>query len=224
MQQSTRTACIIDTSSIINLDDIQLARQDVLFYLRCFFDVRVCGTIRDELERHRNLVSSREVSYWPRFLSSRRYAPNVLIDDRSVIGPFYTSAPLFDGVENAGEYGNARVALELLLTEQIAHTLFITDDQRACNSFLALMQGAFPGIKLWSSADVILYLGAVFLNQKKVRFEDVRSALRDVYAATGRSKPWEQITQAEKESIIRKQAVSIDRLRLVQKVIDHWRN
>lgn len=161
MNHFTRAVCIIDTSSIINLDDIQLARQDVLFYLRSFFDVRVCGTIREELDRHRNLVSSREVSYWPSFLSKRRYIPSILTDDESVIGPFFTSPPLFDNAENAGEYGNARVALELLMMRQVGHTLFVTDDQRAYNSFLGTMQGAFPGVRMWTSADVILYLAAV---------------------------------------------------------------
>jgi len=224
MENFTKCACVIDTCSIINLDDIQLARQDVLSYIRRFFDVRVGGPLRDEFNRHRGQVSSREASYWPRFLSSRRYVPSVLTDDQSVIGPFYTSPPVFDGVRNAGEYANARVALELLLTKQIGHTLFITDDQNAQNAFLDRIQGAFPGIRLWTSADVIIYLGAVLLKESKLGFDDVKSALRDVYAATGRIRPRAEITQAEKESIIRKLAVSVDRLKLVLKVTEHWRN
>jgi hypothetical protein len=224
MENFTKCACVIDTCSIINLDEIQLGREDVLSYIRRFFDVRVGEPLKDEFNRHRDQVSSREASYWSRFLSSRRYVPTTLTDDEPVIGPFYTSPPVFDGVRNAGEYANARVALELLLTRQIGHILFITDDQNAENAFLDRMQGAFPGIRLWTSADVIIYLGAVLLKESKLGFDDVKSALRDVYAATARVRPRSEITQGEKDSNIRKLAVSVDRLKLILKVTDHWRN
>jgi hypothetical protein len=224
MQQFTKAVCVIDTSSIINLDAIELAGNDILFYIRRFCDVRVCATIKTELDRHTNLVSSREVSYWPSFLSKRRYNVRTLVDDESVLGPFFSSPPVFDGVENAGEYGNARVALESLLLREIGHALFVTDDRRALNGFLAQLGGAFPGIRVWSSADLILYLGAILLKEKKVRIDDVRAALRDVFAATRRAKPWEEFSQKEKEGIIRQSAISADRLRLVQKVVDHWRD
>lgn len=224
MEHFQKAMCVIDTSSIINLDDIVLGRKDILFYIRRFFNVRVCSVIREELDRHQDLISSREVSYWRPFLNSVRYLPEVLSDDASVIGPFYTSAPTFAGTENAGEHGNARVALEMLLTRQIGHAVIVTDDEKANNAFLQLMRRAFPGVSIWSSADIILYLGALLLKENKTTFDEVRAAVRDVYAAGGRARPWEEITQAEKETIIRKQAVSVKSLRLVSRVVDHWRN
>src|ERR1039457_4402664 len=90
MERFTKALCIIDTCSIINLDKITLAQKVVLEYLRRFFDIRVCETIKDEFLRHRDLVVSREASYWESFLSSRRHRPQTLIDDQAVLEPFYS--------------------------------------------------------------------------------------------------------------------------------------
>jgi hypothetical protein len=213
---------IIDTSSIINLDDISLAGHDVLFYMRKFFEIHVCETIRDEVIRHHTLLKSQESSYWKGFLSMRKYIPSVLTDDRTAIGPFYSTPPSSFGSKDAGEHGNARVALELLITQEIGHAIFVTDDEKACNAFLKAMCCSFPGVSLWTSADVILYLGAVLLKESKADFDAVRAALRDVYAAG--AKKWKKIAECEKSTIIRNQERSVASLRLVKKVIDHWRN
>ena len=222
MQHFRRAVCVLDTCSIINLDAIELGNRDILFYMRRFFDVHVCQTIREELQRHANLVSSREVSYWNSFLSTRTYSPSTLTDDKNVIGPFYSTPPTTFGVKDAGEHGNARVALELLLTRTIGHAIFVTDDQKASNAFLNSMRRSFPGINVWTSADVILYVGAVLLKERKANFETVRGALRDVYAA-GATK-WRDKTETEKSNIILKQSNSVTSLRLIQKVVDCWRD
>jgi hypothetical protein len=218
----TRAACVLDTCSIINLDDIILARQDVLFYMRRFFDVRVCGTIKDEFVRHRGKTSSREATYWERVLSNNTFDPSVLTDDSTAIGPFYTSAPTFVGTENAGEHGNTRAALELVLTGQVGHIIFVTDDEKACNAFLRTVRRSFPGVHLWTSIDVILYLGALLLKEGKADFDAIRAALRDVYAAA--AKKWDVISERQKSEIIKSQKISVDSLRVVKNVVDHWRN
>ena len=224
MEHFKKAVCVLDTCSIINLDEITLARRDVLEYLRLSFDVHVCDAIKDEFVRHRELLVSREASYWKSFLSSRRYRPEVLIDDQTVLEPFYGDPPSFVGTEDAGERGNARVALELLLKRQAGHTIFITDDETACNAFLKTLCTAFPGISLWSSADVILYLGAILMKERRADFDSVRASLRDVYAAARKIKPWELRSQAEKESLIRQQSISVNNLKLVTKVVTQWRN
>lgn len=218
----TRAACVLDTCSIINLDEIVLARQDVLLYMRQFFDVHVCGTIKDEFIRHRNKTSSREATYWERVLSSNTFDPSVLTENTSTIGPFYTSAPPFVGTNNAGEHGNTRVALELLLTQKVGHIIFVTDDEKARRSFLTAVRRSFPGVQLWTSIDVILYLGALLLKEGKADFDAVRAALRDVYAAT--AKKWDVISEKQKSEIIKDQKLSVDSLRLVKQIADQWRN
>ena len=223
MKHFTQTVCIIDTCSIINLDEIILAKNDVLSYMRRFFDVRVSPVICDEFERHRHRATSREASYWLPFLRNARFAPETLTEDAAAISPFYTTPPMsFAGPNNAGEHANTRVAIELLVTKQAGHAVFVTDDEKACDAFLKTVRRAFPGINLWNSADVILYLGAILLKEGKADIDVIKAALRDVYAAG--AKKWEEISAAEKDARIKRQSYSIENLRIMKKVVDHWRN
>ena len=198
-----------------------LARKEILYYVRLFFDVRVCRTIREELQQHKSLVSSQEITYWMRFLSKKIYSPTTLIDDQTIIGPFYSAPPTTFGVRDKGEHGNARVALELLLTRTIGHVIFVTDDEKASNAFLKSIRQSFPGINLWTSVDVILYVGAVLLKEGKTGSDHIKAALRDVYAAG--SKKWGNKPEIEKSNIIKNHSKSVDRLKLIKKVVNHWR-
>jgi hypothetical protein len=218
----TRVACVLDTCSIINLDEIVLAKKDVLFYMRQFFDLHVCDIIKEEFSRHRDKLTSLEATYWGRLLSNKTYNPLVLTENATAIGPFYTNAPSFTGTENAGEHGNTRVALELLLEQHVGHIIFVTDDEKACRSFLTAVRRSFPGVQLWTSIDVILYLGALLLKEGKADFDTVRAALRDVYAS-GANK-WEAISEKQKSEIIKEQKVSVDSLRVVKQIVAQWRN
>jgi len=190
--------------------------------MRRFFDVRVCQTIRDELQKHMKLVSSREITHWKRFLSKQTYSPNILTDDQAIIGPFYSTPPATFGVRDKGEHGNARVALELLLTNRIGHAIFVTDDQKASGAFLKSLRRSFPGINLWTSADVILYMGGILLKEGKANFDHIKAALRDVHAAGSRK--WDDRTKRERNDIIITASRSVDRLKLIKKVVDHWRD
>ncbi len=221
MKHFTKAACVLDTCSIINLDNVVLAQRDILYYVRCFFDVRVCQTIREELQRHMDRESNQEISYWNSFLSKQTYLPTILTDDRNIIGPFYSNPPATFDDRNRGERGNARVALELLLTRTIGHAIFVTDDKNASNAFLESMRQSFPGIHLWTSVDVILYVGAVLLKERRAEFDHVKEALRAVYAVgavngSGRN-------EIDKDSIIKKHSKNVDRLKLINRVVAHWR-
>lgn len=219
MKHFTKAVCILDTSSIINLDSIELARKDILYYVRRFFDVRVCQTIREELQRHKNRVKSREINYWNRFLSKKTYSPKALTDDRKATGPFYSTPPETFGTRNQGEHGNARVALELLLTREIGHAVFVADDEKAFNAFLKSMRQSFPGINLWTSADIILYVGAVLLKERRSSFEEIEAAIRDVYIAGAGE--WSDTT--EKDRIVHKLKEGTERLKKIKQVVDHWK-
>jgi hypothetical protein len=222
MNHFTRSVCVVDTCSIINLDEIILDKKDVLFYMRQFFDIRVSCVIREEFIRHRSLAKSREASYWVGVLSNKTYAPIVLRSALTAIGPFYTTAPSFIGPANAGEHENMCVALELLLSRQAGHAIFVTDDEKASNAFLSTVRRSFPGVELWTSVDVILYLAALLMKEGKADFDSVKSALRDVYAAG--AKKWEQIDSAQKSAIIRKRRQSVESLRIIKSIVDHWRH
>ncbi|HMG03840.1 MAG TPA: hypothetical protein VK581_00180 [Chthoniobacterales bacterium] len=221
MSQFRSAVCVLDTCSIINLDEIVLAGKDVLFYVRQSFDLYVSSIIQDEFLRHRALATSREASYWKGVLSNSCYTPSVLNSDAEIIGPFYSTPPSFSGNHNAGEHANTRVALELFLTRTTGHTIFVTDDEKARNAFLGMVRRAFPSLHVWTSVDVILYLGAVLLKEGRADFEGVRAALRDVYAARAK---WEERDETAKSAIIRNQRYSVESLRILKEVTSKWRN
>jgi hypothetical protein len=145
-----KTACVLDTCSIINLDDIELAGRDVLYYMRRSFDVHVCDAILDELGRHKQRLHSKESSYWPRFLSSRKQAAFVLNDDRTALESFYSAAPSFSGSDDAGERGNTRLALELLITRRFGQIVFVI--LRAIGRLTRWPPNRRPRTSLWRPA------------------------------------------------------------------------
>lgn len=218
MKHFTKAICVIDTCSILNLDGIELARDDVLRYIRQFFDVHVSDVILDEFNRHRKQLGREEASYWSSTLSSKQFQPQVLTSNETVIAPFYTHPPASFGAEDAGEHANARVAIELLLTKAAGHAIFVTDDLKACSAFLNKMRGSFPGINLWSSADVVLYLGAILLTERRVTYDAIKNALRDVYARRGSFANTDQYTS----QVIKRRKQSAESLKLIAKIANNW--
>ncbi len=216
-----KVACIVDTCSIINLDEIEIAGRNVLYYMRRSFDIYVCDAILDEFQRQRGRMHSKESSFWRSFLSKSMFATSVLNDDRTVLGPFYSAAPSFSGSDDAGERGNARLGLELLITRRFGHIVFVTDDGRARNAFLNDVAASFPGLHLWTSTDVVLYLSSFLLKEQRTTFDGVRAALRDLNAAS--AKTWEEISDPEKSALIKRYKDKLATLQRLKQVVEHWR-
>ena len=219
MKNFTKCMCVIDACSIINLVNITLAREDVLYYLRRYFNIQVCGIIKKEIKQHSSLIESKEGSYWTSFLSKNTYLPGKLKDDKETLIQFYSNPPETFDSESAGERGNARVSLELLLTDKVGHVIFLTDDKNAGNAFLHDLSKSFPGCKLWSSFDLILYLGAQLMRQKKSTWDDVFSALRDVLATNSKRRNLSDCT-SEAISDINKYKKLLNKINTVTK---QWR-
>lgn len=219
MKNFTKCMCVIDACSIINLDNITLAHNDVLFYSRKYFNVQVCDIIKKEIKRHANLIESKEGSFWPPFLSNKTYLPEKLKDDKKTLIHFYSKPPKSFDSESAGERGNARISLELLLTGKVGHVIFLTDDENARNAFLKDLSKSFPGCKLWSSFDLILYLGSQLMKQKKSTWDDVFSALRDVLATNSKRRKLGDYT-SEAISDIKKYKKLLNK---IQMVTNQWR-
>jgi len=185
MKHFSNAICVVDTCAILNLDGIRLGTMDVLEHMRRHFGIHVCSDVLGELRRHREDLESREASYWPRFLTGKVCHPLTLVDDDTVLGVFYCGSRGACSVAGAGERGNARVAIELLLTRQAGHAVFVTDDRNARNFFLSRLAEDFPGVHLWSSVDLVLYMGAILMKEKKACYKDVDAALRDVVPGSG---------------------------------------
>lgn len=213
MKHFNSSTCVIDTCSIITLDKVTLAHKEVLEYIRLHFSVSVCKAIQIELKRHLGKLSSREGTYWPPFLSSKALSCGALKSDE-VLRHLYPSPPPTFNSHSAGERGNARVSLELLLNRKVGHVIFLTDDNNARNAFLASLCEAFPGCHLWSSSDLVFYLGAILIKEKKTTWDDVENALRDVRTGIGASQnSSELVSLAGRHRKL---------LRNIKLIADHW--
>lgn len=219
MKHFQKTVCVVDTCSIIYLDGIHLGRNSILKYLRTDFNVFVSDSIKRELIKHRAKLNSREATYWHRFLSNKVYRPEVITDDLKCLGPFYDSIPHSFGEKGAGERDNSKVSIELLLTKKAGHVVFITDDIKAQNAFLSSIENVFPGIKLWTSKDVIYYLGGILLKEKKVIYNDVWGALRDVNI---KWKNWRNMPEAGRNKLIESLEKSKEDLKKIKTISGLW--
>lgn len=220
MKQFTKAVCVVDTCSIINLDEITLGRKDVLRYIRCDFDVQFSSIIADEFARHNDKVHSTEASYWSSFLNSRSRDAVKLHDDAAALSVFHTTAPVFGGSNNAGEYGNARLAMELLMSRSVGQVIFVSDDEKARRAFLASLCQSFPGVTLWTSLDVIFYVASILMGSGCIVVEDVEAALRDLVAAAGK---WPNLPQDVQSELAKRRADAKKRLQRLESVVKVWR-
>ncbi len=219
MNHFQKTVCVVDTCSIIYLDDINLGRNSILKYLRTDFNVFVSESIKKEFIKHKAKLNSREATYWQRFLSKKEYLPEVTKDDLKCLGPFYDSIHHSFGEKVAGEREIAKVSIELLFTKKAGHVVFITDDIKAQNAFLSSIGSVFPGFKLWTSKDVIYYLGGILLKEKKVIYNDVWGALRDVNI---KWKNWRNMSDADRNKLIKSFAKSKKDLKKIKTISELW--
>ena len=221
MNNFGKAVCVLDTCSIINLDEIILGREDILRYVRCDFDVHVSEVVPIEFVRHRSKMHSREASYWERFLNTRIQRNEILCSDEDALSHFHCSPPVFGGTDNAGEYANARLAMELLMTRKAGQVIFVTDDEKACNAFLRRLCESFPGIILWTSLDVVFYVSGVLMMRGKIGVGEVEDALRDVVAS---AREWLDLSAQEKSNLVKRREEARRRLQALNAVAKVWRN
>jgi hypothetical protein len=215
LRSFTKCRCVIDTCSIINLDGVEVGKKNVLKQMRQYCDIQVSPTIRDELKRHQSKLKSREGSVWPQFISSEAYRCKQYGNEEKRLGSFFTSKPAQWGAGDAGERGNACVSVELLLKKSAGHIVFVTDDEKAQRTFLDRFVESFPGVKVWNSADVVLYFGGLLMHDKQVIFDEVKNAVRDVYA---RLLSWED-GAPPKDAVIKKRSAKIECLKRLDQTI-----
>jgi hypothetical protein len=183
--------------------------------MRKYCDIQVSPSIKVELARHKSKLKSQEGSVWPNFISSEMYRCRKYADEEKRLSSFFSSKPKNWGSQDAGERGNACVSLELILTKSAGHIVFVTDDEKAERTFLDQFVASFPGVKLWNSADVVLYFGGLLMHDQQAIFDDVKNAVRDVYA---RLLSWED-GAPPKDAVIKKRSAKIECLKRLNQTI-----
>lgn len=196
MKAFNTSVCVIDTCSIISLDGITLARKSILQLMRDHCKVFVSSEVCSELKERKHLLKSREAAFWPSFSGSVVFTPKVLCDD-DTLRCFHNAPPAKFTAKGAGERGNARVSLEILLSRDHGHVVFLTDDIRAGGSFLDAMAEAFPGINMWTTTDLILYIGSILMKEGSCTWDDTRNALRDLRTNAGNIKRFKTVVTDE---------------------------
>jgi hypothetical protein len=165
--------CIVDTSALMNLQEIECQNAPLYKLLWKEFDIRISADVNHEIARHRTQGMPQEVEC----LNKVHHINHIDRLEERLIGRNPSS-------KNKGERRNICVAFNLF-ENQLKHAVFLTDDLAARRGFVDEFFAIFQIGRVWSSLDLILYL---FLRQHGVfPVAAAESALRDVNAQIARN-------------------------------------
>lgn len=167
---------VADASSIINLEQVELAGADLAWWLFKEFPVEISSTVYAEVKRHSTSISQ----YRKR---SRRY------DFRTLETRYLNNIPgVTLGVdENAGERHNCCLALEAIRRRRFGQCIFLIDDQKATRKFADQAMSDFLAGDAWNSLDLVLYLYFRHCtdNDHQIIRPQAENALKDLVAVFG---------------------------------------
>jgi hypothetical protein len=165
---------IIDACSFINLGAIQVGNsgESLLDLIQRSGKISIVGEVDKEIYDHysRNL---------PSYLRRRRHVKST---NRMKIGVYEKiiagSVQVSRKSKNKGEVDSFALAIDLHSYSKVTSLVFLSDDENAKNGVLRDWIAAFPGILVWSSYDLVLYLYAIGLVPSK---DLANSLIRDVF-------------------------------------------
>jgi len=147
--------CIIDTNSMIYLNNASSGRMHLLKELKNCVSLKFCNEVHLEIVDH-------YYDGMPGFLSRLRHVDSpkrFKMDEyeRKMLG---NVLPSRERKGNKGEINSFLLAVDKIHHLKITPIILITDDLKALNGHMNSWLRAFPSIKIWSSFDVILFLYA----------------------------------------------------------------
>jgi hypothetical protein len=148
-----KLSCIIDACSYINLGSSSFGKKTILNYLDNHVNLKYPSEVNLEILDHYNRTL-------PTFLRRRRG----IINPSKYSTSEYEKRMLGKSLPRRKKGGNkGEVDCFLLSIDQIhyfkkAGVIFITDDMTALRGILNEWIESFPGLSVWSSLDVILFL------------------------------------------------------------------
>lgn len=190
-----KSLCIIDTCSLIFMNDVQVARRPLHSWLLDEFEVHYSQTVLEEIRRHSDKIRSRRrwesyVYSYPRAAACEKMLFGQPLQREIVSGTCrYCKQPIFveqrfeidlASSEDQGERHNCCVALAAVRAAEGRQVIFITDDRRAIRDYVAPMMRVFPLGVTWTSLDFVTFL--FFRHRSRITLDDVKVALRDVNA------------------------------------------
>lgn len=148
--------CIIDTCTCINLSNTEFKQKKLLDYLNAISILNFSQEVFKELNDHKSKNLPRYIFNKKRNLVTKRYS--IRDYEKRMVGRALVSR-VKGG--NKGEIDNFITAIDQIHHFKKSNVIFITDDNKAINGMIGQdWIPSFPGVNLWSSYDVILYLYA----------------------------------------------------------------
>lgn len=167
---------VSDASSIINLEQVELAGANLTRWLFREFPVEMSSTVHAEVVRHSTDSSS--------------YRKRRRDDDFGRLETLYLSG--VPGVtlgvaDDAGERHNCCLALEAIRRHRFGQCVFLIDDQRAIDKFIKTTMSDFLAGVCWNSLDLVLYLYFRHCtdHHNRITRTQAENALRDMVAVFG---------------------------------------
>lgn len=193
-----KPVCVIDTCSLINLSNVQLAHRSLHRWLWTEFEVRFSEAVLKEIRNHKKDMGrdgSRrkwENYVWPyntiptceKMLFSsltRRVEVGKCPCCHQAIWRDQRFEPDLDNPQDRGERHNCCISLSIVRDGNFRRqVIYMTDDQRAIRDYVRSVFDVFPFGTIWSSLDFVLY---IFVRHwPRIAFDEVLAALRDVNA------------------------------------------
>jgi len=224
-----KPVCIVDTCSLINLSDVQLARRSLHRWLWDEFEVRFSEAVLDEIRRHQRDMGRNRRRDWGKYV----YKYNTINTRERMLFSSLTRLveagrchrcnqtiwqeqsfePDLDNPQDKGERHNCCVSLHIVRNGNFRRqVIYLTDDQRAVRDYVRPVFDVFPLGTIWSSLDFVLY---IFVRHRpRILLQTVLATLRDVNAkGVGSNNASSKLTR--RLTVYQKRAEHIDRL-LVQ--------
>ncbi len=221
-----KPVCIVDTSSLINLSDVQLAHRSLHSWLWDEFEVRFSKAVLDEIRRHQRDMGRNRRRDWERYVyryDTINTCERVLFSSltrlveagrcrrcNQAIWREQSFEPDLDSPQDKGERHNCCVSLNIVRDGNFRRqVIYLTDDQRAVRDYVKPVFDVFPLGTIWSSLDFVLY---IFVRHRpRIVLDAVLATLRDVNAkGVGGNNTSPSL--ARRLTIYRNRAEHIDRL------------
>ncbi len=195
-----KSLCIVDTCSLIYLSDIKLANRSLHQWLWSEFEVRYSSAVRDEIERHKQKINSRDrqnrkwgkyvwkvrgISTCEQALFGKPYERYRIDECKRCRQPVIIKLPLYtpdlSSTDDRGERQNSCVALDAVIQDnKYNQVIFLTDDRRAIRNYVKPVFRIFPLGSIWTSLDFTLYL--FMRHRKRIPLDALLNVMRDINA------------------------------------------
>lgn len=186
--------CIIDTCSCVYLSNAEFSQKSLLRHLNDSTHVYYSHEVHRELIDHKSKGPMD-------FFINKKYALNTQKHSIENYQKRMVNEVLPSRRKGGsrGEIDNFLLAIDLLHHTKKGAMVYITDDKKAINGKIGEWAPSFPGIQLWTSYDVLLFLYAHNVIPTKAIALDL---IRDINATVTKNEPRSEELTARLQKLV----------------------